>query len=85
MKDEVILLNSSRGTLINEDILLKNLASGKTRGAWFDTFWEEPYSGEVQKFNNVLLTPHISTYTRKCRLEMEMAATENLLNDLGII
>ena len=84
MKDGVVLLNSARAQLVDEDALVSALESGKVRGAWFDVFWEEPYHGRLLGFDQVLLTPHVATYTRQCRLSMETAAVRNLLQDLGI-
>jgi len=84
MRDGVILLNSARGELVDEAALVAALESGKVGGAWFDAFWEEPYSGPLTEFDQVLLTPHVGTYTRQCRLGMESAAVTNLLNDLGL-
>lgn len=84
MKGGVVLLNSARGNLINEAALVSNLKSGKVHSAWIDSFWEEPYKGELLNFDNVLLTPHTSTYTEKCRASMEMDAVKNLLIDLGV-
>lgn len=84
MKDGVILLNSARAQLVDEDALVAALERGKLRGAWFDVFWQEPYQGRLLAFEQVLLTPHIATYTRQCRLSMETAAVRNLLRDLDI-
>ena len=84
MPEGVILLNSARGELVNERALVEALESGKVSSAWFDTFWEEPYRGPLIEFEQVLLTPHISTYTRQCRLSMETGAVKNLLRDLGL-
>jgi D-3-phosphoglycerate dehydrogenase len=84
MKDGVIILNSARGALIEEEAMVRALDSGRVRSAWLDVFWEEPYTGPLAKYNQVLLTPHISTYTQQCRRQMEVAAVENLLRDLGI-
>lgn len=83
MKDGVILLNSARGELVDEDALVAALESGRVSGAWFDSFWEEPYTGPLTQFEQVLLTPHVGTYTQQCRLAMESAAVCNLLRDLG--
>jgi D-3-phosphoglycerate dehydrogenase len=52
-------------------------------GAWYDAFGQEPYKGPLTRYDQVLLTPHVATYTRQCRLSMESAAVENLLRDLG--
>ena len=84
MQNGVVLLNSARGELVNEDALIDSLKNGKVQSAWFDVFWKEPYSGDLIKFDNVLLTPHVGTYTGQCRLSMEMAAVNNLLVDLGL-
>jgi D-3-phosphoglycerate dehydrogenase len=84
MKDGVVLLNSARAGLVDEQSLIQALDSGKVSGAWFDVFWEEPYQGALQNRSNVLLTPHACTYTRQCRKGMETEAVENLLRDLGM-
>lgn len=84
MKDGVILLNSARGGLVDEAALVSALDSGKVAGCWFDAFWQEPYTGPLTKYPQALLTPHVSTYTRQCRLEMESQAVTNLLRDLGV-
>ncbi|GAB6059454.1 phosphoglycerate dehydrogenase [Desulfonatronum parangueonense] len=83
MQDGVILLNSARAGLVDEQALIEALASGKVGGAWFDAFWREPYQGELQDFPNVLMTPHVCTYTSQCRLGMESEAVHNLLRDMS--
>ncbi|PAB59153.1 NAD(P)-dependent oxidoreductase [Anaeromicrobium sediminis] len=84
IQDGIILLNSARGNLVEEQALIKALDNGKIKAAWFDVFWKEPYNGPLAKYEQVLLTPHISTYTRQCRKAMEVAAVNNLLRDLGL-
>ena len=84
MQDGVIILNAARGELVDENALIKALENGKVRCAWLDVFRQEPYTGRLCDFEQVLLTPHISTYTRQCRLNMEMAAVKNLLRDLEV-
>ena len=84
MGEGVIILNSARGNLIAEDALIDALESGKVASAWLDVFSREPYTGRLTEYPQLLLTPHISTYTVQCRREMEMAAVNNLLRDLGI-
>ena len=76
------LLNSARGGLVNEGALCRALDSGQLAGTWFDTFWEEPYTGPLCDRPNALLTPHACTYTEQCRLSMEMQAAQNLVKDL---
>ncbi len=85
MKDGVIILNSARGGLINEKGLYDALKSGKVSYFWGDALWKEPYDGLLQECDNAILTPHICTYTTKCRNSMEMQAVKNLFRDLIIL
>ena len=85
MKDGVMILNSARGNLIDEEELIDALNSGKVASAWLDVFLEEPYSGKLTEYDQVLLTPHMSTYSVQCRKDMELAAVNNLLHDLGVV
>lgn len=85
MKNGVVILNSARGELINEEALIVGLDSGKVQGVWLDAFWKEPYTGKLTQYDNVLLTPHVGTYTEQCRESMEVAAVNNILRDLGVI
>lgn len=78
-----VLLNCARGELVDELALIAALRSGQLGGAWFDVFWTEPYAGPLVDAPNVILTPHVGTYTKSCRLGMEMSAVRNLLRDLS--
>jgi D-3-phosphoglycerate dehydrogenase len=84
MQDGALLLNSARGEQVDEDALIAALDSGKVAGVWFDAFWQEPYTGPLTDYDQALLTPHLSTYTRQCRLSMETKAVRNLLRDLSL-
>jgi len=80
IKPGAFLLNAARGGLIDEGALIKSLKEGKIKGAWIDAFNNEPYSGPLIKFKQVILTPHAGSYTLECRFSMEMASVENLIN-----
>lgn len=80
MKKGIFLLNSARGSLVDEIELCKALDSGKVAGAWFDTFAKEPYEGALTKYDQVILTPHVGSYTHEGRLQMELEAVDNLLD-----
>ena len=80
----MILLNSARGELIDENALIHALKNGIVKAAWIDAFCQEPYSGRLTGFDQVLLTPHSGTYTKQCRRSMEENAVKNLLRDLEI-
>ncbi len=81
-KPGMVLLNSARGGLVNEDALYEGLNDGKIQAYWGDVFWEEPYRGKITACEHAVLTPHISTYTTACRESMETQAVRNLLKDL---
>ena len=84
MKKGVIILNPSRGNLLNEASLINAMNKKIVASAWIDVFKEEPYDGELTNYSQVLLTPHLSTYSAPCRKQMEMEAVLNILNDLSI-
>lgn len=80
IKEGAFLLNAARGQLVNEESLINALESGKIAGVWLDTFSMEPYTGPLCKYPQVVLTPHIGSYTVECRKSMEMEAVDNLLS-----
>lgn len=84
MRDGVVLLNSARGGLVDEAALVSALDAGKVSAAWFDALWQEPYSGPLMQYEQVVLTPHVGTYTKQCRGGMETEAVQHLLRDLGL-
>ena len=83
MKSGSILVNCSRGGLVDEEALYELLKEGKLGGAHLDTFDEEPYTGPLIGLPNVLLTCHIGSYAAECRAMMELEAVENLLRFFG--
>ena len=76
------LINTSRGEIIDEDALYSMLTDGHLSGAALDVFSDEPYTGPLTKLENVVLTPHIGSYAREARIEMEIQAAENLIEEL---
>lgn len=72
MKDQVYLSNSARGALIDEEALVAGLKSGKIAGFATDVLEEEPGRKDhpYLSFENVVMTPHTSAYTRECLEEM---------------
>lgn len=64
MKDGVILINTARGGLINENDLAEALKSGKVRFAGLDVYRNEPPADSpLLSLENVLLTPHLGAQT----------------------
>ncbi len=82
MKKNAIVINTSRGGIVNEVDLAQVLKNGHLSGAALDVFKEEPYSGELSKLPNCLLTSHIGSMTEDCRARMELEATEEALRFL---
>ena len=83
LKRGAFVLNGGRGGLVDEAALCAALESGQVAGAWIDAFADEPYSGPLAHFPQVLLTPHVGSFTIECRRRMEMEAVDNLLDALG--
>ena len=62
VKDGAVLINISRGALVDEDAMIEALREGKLGGAGLDVFREEPLHGSSPLWDmpNVLVTPHVS-------------------------
>ena len=76
MKNGVGILNLSRGGILNEEELLKNIESGKVSFAGIDTFENEPKpSIKILMNSNISLTPHIGAATNEAqdRIGVELA------------
>ena len=83
MKDDVIIINTSRGTLFNEKELYDVLSTNNKMSMGIDVYENEPYlDGDLLLLDNVLLTPHIGSFTSKARKEMEKESVENIIKYL---
>lgn len=79
MKENVILVNTSRGGLIDEDALLNFLSKNPSAKAYLDTFEEEPYKGVFCNHDQVLVTPHMGSYAHEVRMKMEDETASKLI------
>lgn len=73
MRKDAVLVNTSRGGLVDPDALYDALTKGKIRGAALDVFVTEPPSGieaEICKLPNVLSSPHIAYYSEESYREL---------------
>ena len=91
MKDKTFFINISRGAIVDETALIRNLQSGKIAGAALDVFNEEPLqkSSPLWDMDNVIVTPHnswVSEVSTERRLSLiydnmkRYVQKENLLN-----
>ncbi|MGD9670681.1 MAG: 2-hydroxyacid dehydrogenase [Hyphomicrobiaceae bacterium] len=79
MKKGAILVNTARGSLIDEAALIEALQSGHLFAAGLDVFRTEPGGNpELAKLGNVFLLPHIGSATRETRDAMGLRALDNL-------
>tara|TARA_B100000989_G_scaffold193604_1_gene146094 strand:+ start:497 stop:1462 length:966 start_codon:yes stop_codon:yes gene_type:complete len=83
-KSNLILINTARGGIINEEALYKALKNKKIFGAGIDVFEKEPPIENHKLFtlNNTLLTPHNAALTLECRKRMSVESCENVVNFL---
>ncbi|SDI35332.1 D-2-hydroxyacid dehydrogenase [Propionivibrio dicarboxylicus] len=80
MKPGVLILNTSRGPLINEADLAEALAAGKVAGAGVDVLSSEPpaLTNPLLSAPNCIVTPHIAWATKEARSRLMDIATDNL-------
>lgn len=82
MKSDALLINTSRGGIINESDLAEALRTGVIGGAAIDVFDHEPYNGELATLDRCLLTSHMGSMSVDCRTRMEIEATEEAVRFL---
>lgn len=83
MKQDAMIINTSRGGIINEHDLAQVLASGHLSGAAVDVFEQEPYTGPLGQIERCLLTSHMGSMSVDCRTRMEIEATEEAVRFLS--
>jgi D-3-phosphoglycerate dehydrogenase len=79
MKLDAMIINTSRGGIINEAALAEVLSEGHLSGAAIDVFEQEPYVGPLASIERCLLTAHLGSMSSDCRAKMEMEAIAEAL------
>ena len=83
MKKTAIIINTSRGPVIDEKTLIKALKENWIFGAGLDVYEHEPkISEELRKLDNVVLQPHSASATFETRAKMAILAAENMIAGL---
>lgn len=81
MKKSAILINASRGPIVDEDALADALIENVIAGAALDVYEFEPrVNNKLMDLDNVILAPHLGNATFEARLEMGENAKDNLID-----
>ena len=80
MKDEVVIINTSRGGLVDEEALALALKEGKVRFAGLDVVSVEPIvkTNPLLKCDNAIITPHIAWAAKEARESLMNTVVENI-------
>jgi phosphoglycerate dehydrogenase-like enzyme len=83
MKSSAYLMNSARGSIINEDALLAAITSKKLGGAILDVRSIEPATADtLAQYPNVYVTPHIAAFTQESQMEISASVINDVLKVL---
>jgi len=82
MKKNAVIINTSRGGIINEIDLDKAIKNDIIFGAGLDVFEKEPIEKNNPLINNkkILLSPHSATFTNECKSRMAIETTKNIID-----
>lgn len=79
MRESAFLVNTTRGSVVDEPALADALAAGEISGAALDVFEKEPeVEPRLLEMDNVVLTPHLGSATVETRTEMASLAARNV-------
>ena len=84
MKKSAILVNLSRGPVVDTEALYRALVSGWIAGAGLDVFDPEPIPPDhpILELDNVVVLPHIGSASNRSRRDMHLLAARNLISGL---
>src|SRR5699024_8723582 len=82
MKQAAVLVNTSRGGVVDTDALVAALAEGRLRAAGIDVHEEEPVpvGHPLVQLENVVLPPHLAWYTEESYTELKRRRVENAVD-----
>ena len=83
MKRGVMLIDCSRGGVVDQEALYRAIVSGKVAGAALDVFEEEPpKNSKLLTLNNVIATPHMGAQTREAQLRASIQIADAVIDAL---
>ena len=82
MKNNAVIINTSRGSVVNEKDLNEALNKGILYGAGLDVFEKEPpdNNNPLLKNKKILLSPHAATLTKECTSNMSIETVQNVID-----
>lgn len=84
MKDGAFLINIARGGVVDEAALYDALKNSKLAGAAIDVYTKEPYDGPLCDLDNIIMTPHLGSYAKEGKLQMEIDACRNFIEAVKV-
>lgn len=85
MEKSPILINTARGPVINEKDLCRGLEEGLISYAAIDVYDEEPNTeSPLRNYKNVILTPHVGTFTKEVFVRMDVVAAHNVVKHFNV-
>jgi len=83
MKDGVMIIDCSRGGVVDQEALYQALVSGKVKAAALDVFEEEPpRNSKLLTLRNVIATPHIGAQTSEAQLRASIQIAKSIIKAL---
>jgi D-3-phosphoglycerate dehydrogenase len=83
MKDGVMIIDCSRGGVVDQEALYQALISGKVKAAAVDVFEEEPpKNSKLLTLKNVIATPHIGAQTHEAQLRASLQIAKKVTEAL---
>jgi len=82
MKKNAVIINTSRGSVVNEKDINEALDKKIIYGAGLDVFEKEPpdYDSPLLKNKRIILTPHAATFTKECLSNMSIETVQNVID-----
>lgn len=84
MKRTAVVINTSRGGLIDEEALIQALQSDSIAGCALDVFEQEPLAPDhaLRRMPRVVLTPHVAYYSEEAMSDLEQKVVRNVIDVL---
>jgi D-3-phosphoglycerate dehydrogenase len=83
MKQDVMIIDCSRGKVVDQEALYQALVSGKVKAAAVDVFEEEPpKNSKLLTLKNVIATPHIGAQTQEAQLKTSIQIANKVIKAL---